>query len=96
MHGLLLQKMSLLPCSRPVLRMMIDRAEAFDVDPPQQVAAGAELPRQTGNLYTGSLWSGLASLVSQEGCELESTQVSPATRRNLTLLADPRVRSTAD
>lgn len=34
------------------------------------------LPRQTGNMYTASLWSGLASLISDQGSELEACQVS--------------------
>ena len=41
-----------------------------------QVASAAELPRQTGNMYTASLWAGLASLISELGDELLACQVT--------------------
>jgi Hydroxymethylglutaryl-coenzyme A synthase C terminal len=40
------------------------------------VASAAELPRQTGNMYTASLWAGLASLISELGDELLACQVT--------------------
>lgn len=48
------------------------RVADFDL----QVEPGTGLPRQTGNMYTASLWSGLASLISDQGSELEACQVS--------------------
>lgn len=41
-----------------------------------QVASAAQLPRQTGNMYTASLWAGLASLISELGDELLACQVT--------------------
>lgn len=47
-----------------------------------QVASAAELPRQTGNMYTASLWAGLASLISELGDELLACQVTACMRRH--------------
>jgi 3-hydroxy-3-methylglutaryl CoA synthase len=47
-----------------------------------QVASAAELPRQTGNMYTASLWAGLASLISELGDELLACQVTASAPRH--------------
>jgi Hydroxymethylglutaryl-coenzyme A synthase C terminal len=63
-------------------RLAVVWARGFDtVLNHMQVASAAELPRQTGNMYTASLWAGLASLISELGDELLACQVTASALR---------------